>query len=86
MGKALLCGVLLLVWFAIGIDAEEKSIPHAPIEILGDTGFTMENGVVAGTGTAEHPYLISGWSIDAVGVPFGIHVKETTKAFTIEEC
>ena len=86
MAMVLLCGVFLLVWFAIGIGAEEELVPHAPIEILGDTGFTVENGVVAGTGTAEDPYLIVGWSIDATDMPFGIHVEGTTKAFTIKRC
>jgi hypothetical protein len=50
------------------------------------TGFTVENGVVAGTGTSDDPYLIVGWSIDATEVPFGINVEGTTKAFTIEAC
>ena len=84
--KVLLCGVLLLVWFAIGASAEERAIPHMAIEILDDTGFTAENGVIAGTGTTDDPYLISGWSIDAAGEPFGIHVEETTKVFAIEQC
>ncbi|MEA3239072.1 MAG: NosD domain-containing protein [Candidatus Bipolaricaulota bacterium] len=86
MAIALLCGALLLVLFAIGIYAEEELIPHASIEILGDIGFTAENGVVAGTGTSKDPYLIAGWLIDATGTSFGVHVEGTTKAFVIEGC
>jgi parallel beta-helix repeat protein len=83
---ALLCGVVTLTWFVVGVGAEGDLIPHSPIEILGDAGFTVENGIVAGTGTNEDPYLIMGWSIDATGTSFGVHVEGTTKAFAIEEC
>jgi len=86
MAGVIFCGILgfLLLW--LGVYAEEKLIPHLPIEILGDAGFTAENGVIAGTGTSDDPYLVMGWSIDATEVPFGIHVEGTTKAFTIEAC
>jgi parallel beta-helix repeat protein len=80
------CGLIILLSLGLVAQAGEELIPHVPIEILGDTAFTPENGVVAGTGTHEDPYLIEGWSIDATGVPFGIHVEGTTKAFTIEAC
>lgn len=80
------CGILVLLSLGLVVYAEEELIPHSPIEIRGDTGFTAENGVVAGTGTSDDPYLIVGWSIDATEVPFGIHVEGTTKAFTIEAC
>jgi len=83
---ALLCGVVTLTWFAVGVGAEEDLILHSPIEIVGDAGFTVENGIVAGTGTTENPYLIMGWSIDATGTSFGVHVEGTTKAFAIERC
>ena len=83
---ALLCGVVTLAWFTIGVRAEEDLIPHSPIEIIGDTGFTVENGVVAGTGTNEDPYLIAGWMIDATDASFGVHIEGTTKAFAIERC
>jgi len=86
MASALLCGALLLVWFATGTLAEEELIPHAPIEILTDSGFTVENGVVAGAGTSKDPYLIAGWLIDATDTSFGVHVEGTTKAFAIERC
>ena len=86
MAIAFLFGAAALAWFATGVGAEEDLIPHAPIEIVGDTSLTMENGVVAGTGTSEDPYLIVGWLIDATDTSFGVHVEGTTKAFAIEGC
>ena len=86
MAGVTFCGILVLLSLGLSVHAEEELIPHSPIEVYGDTGFTAENGVVAGTGTSDDPYLIVGWSIDATGVPFGIHVEGTTKAFTIEAC
>ena len=83
---ALLCGVVTLTWFAVGVRAEGDLILHSPIEILGDGGFTVESGVVGGTGTSEDPYLIVGWLIDATDTSFGVHVEGTTKAFAIERC
>ncbi len=34
-----------------------------PIRIEGNDNFTAENGVVAGNGTKENPYIIEGWEI-----------------------
>src|SRR4030042_1606621 len=34
-----------------------------PIFITSDTAFPAENGVVAGSGTADDPYVIAGWEI-----------------------
>jgi hypothetical protein len=36
---------------------------HAPIRIIGNEGFTPDNGVVAGTGTEADPYIIENWII-----------------------
>ncbi len=82
----ILCGAVLLVLFAVGGSAEGDLLPHPPIEIIGNTGFTVENGVVGGSGTNEDPYLIEGWSIDAADSTFGVHVEGTTRAFVIERC
>jgi len=38
---------------------------HAPILIDGSGNFTASNGVTAGSGTQNNPYIIQGWSIDA---------------------
>jgi parallel beta-helix repeat protein len=56
--------------------------PHAPIAITGDAGFTAANGVVAGTGAPNDPYVIAGWSISASG-SVGISITNVTKAFAI---
>jgi len=52
---------------------------HAPITILGNGDFTKANGVVAGSGTAKDPYLITGWEID---VPqsgsYAVDIENTT--------
>ena len=86
LAGVIFCGILVFFSLGLGVHAEEELTPHSPIEILGDAGFTAENGVVAGTGTSDDPYLIMRWSIDASEVPFGIHVEGTTQAFTIEAC
>ena len=80
------CGFLVFLSSGFGVYGDEELVVHSPIEIGADAGFTAENGVVAGTGTSNDPYLITGWSIDATDVPFGIHIEGTTKAFTIEAC
>jgi nitrous oxidase accessory protein NosD len=38
---------------------------HAPILIDGPSAFTQANGVTSGSGTANDPFIIQGWSIDA---------------------
>lgn len=38
---------------------------HAPIIIDGSNAFTAGNGVIGGNGTANNPFVIQGWSIDA---------------------
>ena len=50
---------------------------HAPITILGNSGFNATNGVVGGTGTAADPYVIAGWSIDAPP-SMGVQIRSTT--------
>ncbi len=44
-------------------------VPHDPILIESDDSFTEANGVVAGSGTADDPYVISGWDIRAGDQP-----------------
>ncbi|MFO8034854.1 MAG: NosD domain-containing protein [Candidatus Bipolaricaulota bacterium] len=58
-----------------------------PISILSDEDFTEKNGVVAGSGTTEDPYLISGWQVQVPeGEEYGIRVEGTSRAFVIDEC
>jgi len=77
--------LLALIWvgfcFAVGASASNS---HDPISILGNSDFTVENGVVAGSGTAEDPYLIAGWEIDIPeDTRYGIKVENTTAHFII---
>ena len=59
---------------------------HNPIYILGDSQFTSSNGVVAGNGTKDNPYIIKNWSIDSNGVNHGIWIEFTTAYFIISNC
>ena len=77
--------LLALIWmgfcFAVGVSASGS---HDPISILGNSDFTVENGVVAGSGTTEDPYIIAGWEIDVpAGTRYGIKVENTTAHFII---
>ena|GEM_PF-5896504 len=56
---------------------------HAPIVIIGNSGFSSPNGVIRGSGKVADPYAISGWQIDASSVN-GITIVNTTSYFTIQ--
>ena len=57
-----------------------------PIYIYGDDGFTIENGVMSGSGTADDPYVIEGWRIDSPKADYGIYVDHTTAHFVVRDC
>ncbi len=57
-----------------------------PIYIYGDDDFTIENGVMSGSGTADAPYIIEGWRIDSPGADYGIYIDHTTAHFVIRDC
>ena len=59
---------------------------HEPIYIYGNEDFTPENGVLSGCGTAEDPYIIEGWRIDAPHVDYGFYIDHTTAHFIIRDC
>jgi len=62
-------------------------IPHDPIYISGNDDFTAENGVTGGNGTADDPYVIEGWEIDASkNVQGGIRIEDTDCYFVIRNC
>ncbi len=67
---------------------------HDPIVILGDSGFTEENGVTTGSGSVDDPYIIEDWTINAslgrsvdLGGTFadgqGILIVDTTANFVV---
>jgi len=59
---------------------------HEPIYIYGNDGFTVDNGVFSGNGTAEEPYIIEGWRIDQPPADYGIYIDHTTAYFVIRDC
>lgn len=75
---------LVAVLFLVSLGwAQERG----PIMIRGDADFTPENGVIAGTGTSEDPFLIAGWTVRVPkDSPFGIYLANTTKAFVLRGC
>ena len=57
---------------------------HNPILILGNSDFTVDNGVVGGTGTADDPYIISGWEINVPkDAKYGIKIENTSAHFIL---
>lgn len=59
--------------------------PHPPIYINGNDDFIPENGVIAGNGTKENPYIIEGWEINASNTD-GIRIENTDAYFIIRNC
>jgi len=59
--------------------------PHDPIEISGNAGFTLGNGVVSGTGSSSDPYIIEGWSISN-DTTCCISISNTDAYFIIRYC
>jgi len=82
-GAFLCCTVFLLVSVGLAALAGER-VPHAAIVINNDYEFTVENGVCAGSGTLDDPYIIGDWLIDAGYDDYGIRIHGTTRAFRIE--
>jgi parallel beta-helix repeat protein len=58
---------------------------HRPIWVYGNDGFTSANGVVAGSGTVNDPYVIANWNINAKNT-YGIEIAYTTAYFIIRNC
>lgn len=59
---------------------------HEPIYIFGNAAFTLQNGVVSGSGSADDPYVIQGWYIDVSATDYGIYIDHTTAHFVIKNC
>jgi len=57
-----------------------------PIYIYGNEGFTIENGVMSGSGSADDPFVIEGWRIDSPTADYGIYIDHTTVHFVIRDC
>jgi len=59
---------------------------HEPIYIYGNDGFTVQNGVMSGSGSIDDPYIIEGWRIEAPRADYGIYIDHTTAYFVIRDC
>jgi len=60
-------------------------VPHDPLYIDGNAGFTPANGVTSGSGTENDPYIIENWDISAENAN-GIGIRNTTVYFIIRNC
>ena len=57
---------------------------RGPISILGNADFTVENGVVGGTGTEDDPYVIARWEIVVPsGEFYGVRIENVTAHFAL---
>jgi len=82
---AVVCCTLLLLAAVVGAAAGAERIERSAIVISADHEFTPKNGVCSGQGTAEAPYVIEGYRIDAGYEDYGIRIQGTTKAFVIRD-
>ena len=65
---------------------ENEKVPRGPIHIVGNAGFTPENGVNGGgLGTENDPYIIKNWVISASSAN-GIDIRNTTAYFVVRNC
>ena len=82
MLRRLVLGISAVVFIsALALSLEDRG----PIVILSDEDFTSENGVVAGSGTPDDPYVISGWRIERGDYPFGIYIRGVRVPFLIRD-
>jgi len=58
---------------------------HNPIVILSNDDFTLDNGVVSGSGTIDDPFIIEGWGIDASSSG-GIDIENADSYFIVRDC
>lgn len=84
---AMVCDASPVYPEAVGEPMEIMALtPRGVIRIDSDADFTAANGVVAGSGTPDDPYIIEGWLIDAQGAGNCIYVGNTTSHFIIRNC
>ena len=80
--------LLVLISVVLASGQAEKTCwkDRETIYICGDGGFIADNGVVAGCGTKENPYIIEGWRITAQRADFAINITQTARYFVIRNC
>ncbi len=76
--------VMFPVLVTLPPDVTAELSPHAPIIIDGLADFTAANGVAAGSGAQDDPFIIAGWDINA-SASHGIVVRDTTAHFLIRD-
>lgn len=85
LAASLIALVISLLSVISSSAAPEGLTPRAPIYIDGNAGFIPANGVVAGSGTADDPYIIENWDISSENAN-GINIKDTSAHFVIRNC
>jgi parallel beta-helix repeat protein len=73
----------LLLMISLWATADDGGESSDVIVIDGDIGFTEDNGVVAGTGLRDDPYIISGETLETSAGP-AMLIRHTGSHFTIE--
>ena len=65
-----------------------SGVPHAPVLITQDADFTTANGVLSGSGTTAHPYLIGALAINDLSRGFAVKIDNSagkiTKSFNVQ--
>ncbi len=86
---ALILGVLINSSFtALAAGDDNFKTTQQPIKINDNSEMVRiaEDQGWAGNGSAENPYIISGYTINAAGYGYGIFIGNTTLHFVIENC
>lgn len=68
----------------VATSTEGASYRFDPIIVEGDGGFAAAG--FSGSGTIDHPYVLSDVNLDATGEPHGIRISNTTAHFRIGSC
>ncbi len=75
---------VLVALLALGFAAIPKAsaascnpVPHGPILVRGDSGFTAANGVISGGGTSTDPYLIANLQLNDLTPGYGLKVDNS---------
>lgn len=74
------------ILFLVSGPVESAPVPHDPIYIEGDSGFTHPNGVSSGSGTLSDPYIIESWDIWGEAGVNCVEIRNTSMHFVISNC
>jgi len=76
--------IVLVFISALFLGVVALAAERGPIVIRSDDDFTADNGVIAGTGTPEDPYIIAGWDIRVPQTAsYGVRIENTTAPFIL---